>query len=130
MSEHTKGPWTTRHFNQIGHCKIGSPNWISADEEPLAILPIRRTWTNDKQYKECTAESIAECEANARLIAASPTLLQACQHIVTTAEALRRRFELAQREHPDEDFPGRATIPELQRDVAECTAAIAKATGK
>lgn len=72
--EYTKGPWTSRHFNQIGHCEIGSPNWASVDGEPLAILPIRRTLSADGQYKECTAASIAECEANGRLIVMSPEL--------------------------------------------------------
>ena len=70
MSNHTPGPWfasgryigTFNHKSAIGECRSASECW--SDDEPAS--------------------------ANARLIAAAPELLEACQ---TFAEWLRREDE-------------------------------------
>lgn len=76
-AKHTPGPW--KHIEEDGHNRIVGP-----DNEPLFMvgsygqfgrngpLPIRKTHIS----------SICEEAANARLIAAAPELLEACQRLI------------------------------------------------
>ena len=66
MSGHTPGPWISRNFNEVG------------PKDCLRPLRVRRF---------NPAETIQEVEANARLIAAAPELLEAAKLHVAAVES-------------------------------------------
>lgn len=73
MSRHSLGPWQRKVTKSAtkGHptqTHINSKNW-----EALAVV----YGTSDG-----TPEQLEEAEANARLIAAAPELLEACRHVL------------------------------------------------
>jgi hypothetical protein len=94
---HTPGPWTTEQPSGLTNPE---PNW----------LPIYapKWWHLAKVVVELDGERSEEGEANARLIAAAPELLEACKAIA---------------DHYDEDEI-------LSGDLNKLRAAIAKAEGK
>jgi len=75
MSKHTPGPWHMIHWPGEGHMAVGSINWRS-DE---AIARMIRVYPRYDRENGVNAPAVAEAEANARLIAAAPELLAACQ---------------------------------------------------
>lgn len=79
MGKHTPGPWnylkhTRSEYGDVGWCSFGvrGPAGVGGCELQLATV---------------VSDCIEDHEANARLIAAAPELLEACQ---TFAEWLRR----------------------------------------
>lgn len=90
MTQHTPGPWKAqrdiRHWSNDGALTSGSP----------------KAWAVYGPYRVCAIESgigiawnrDAEAEANARLIAAAPTLLAALQTVMAESDGGWRR------EHP------------------------------
>lgn len=98
MSTHTPGPWVTDDVYQDDIAR-----YVMSDLLPFPHTIARLELGQDR----------AEQEANARLIAAAPDLLEACKLIVSALDAVR---------------PASAVRNEwLQINVAR--AAIAKATG-
>ena len=101
MSKHTPGPWWLDHgddvnlFNHVG---------ISAETHELLAQVV---WRLDDD------KSTPECEANARLIAAAPDLLEALE---TALYGWQREFEYLAKRTPEW--------------VTKARAAIAKATGE
>lgn len=130
MSKHTPGPWEVSHG---GH---GSPHGFVIDE----YYVLNRTVADDVAIAADIVDPATQMpsEANARLIAAAPDLLEACQMF---AEWLRREdagseghpwagkrgtpdCEAAWRKWYDENLRLCGLAQELAR------AAIAKATGE
>ena len=74
MNKHTPGPWTV---TRVSKSTILKDLYVSASPERVArvVLP-------------ATANSIDEYEANARLIAAAPDLLEALKGFMDGAEAM------------------------------------------
>ena len=72
MSKHTPGPWTV---TRVSKSTIVKDIYISASPERIARVCV-----------SSTAQSIAEYEANARLIAAAPDLLEALNRLLPMAE--------------------------------------------
>ena len=103
MSGHTNGPW---HFVEHSWSDTGI---YSLDGEPIALISISAYATEDNQDAyEKTAK------ANARLIAASPELLDALVH-------LHINFKLMLSKKP---------VRDVEETLAEVEKAIAKATGQ
>lgn len=67
--EHTPGPWISREVPETDEPTIGY--WIDADNHEKKGFPI----ANVKHFTDDHGE------ANARLIAAAPELLEACQAV-------------------------------------------------
>lgn len=98
MSKHTPGPWFQSHRKSVY-------GWYqtevyTADGEVVATVAWYPRTLNDKS-------TTTDREANARLIAAAPELLEACQ---TIAEWLRRE---------DEGFPDAAERRKTSEGEAE-----------
>lgn len=100
MSAHTKGPWFIQVDSETGDEVVGRKAWIQARPGCPHVLVHADSGDGDENVL-----------ANARLIAAAPELLAACQ-------------EARQIAHHDCDFTGHS--PWCQR----ITDAIAKATGE
>lgn len=103
--EHTPGPW---EFHEHG------------DREPVEFMIYRGTWNSIERDIASTHGYSAQEEADARLIAAAPELLEALQFVMKNG-------------HFDECIPGqRGEVPDDERCSHVCTLfrkAIAKATG-
>lgn len=98
MSAHTKGPWTcTPRFQDKVDVIHAEPKKPGAASLTVARVVVRDSWLHEQT-------------ANARLIAASPDLLEALRDIVASADA------------------GQAAI--LNRLVIQAKHAIARATGE
>lgn len=91
MSKHTPGPWRTKLYEDVleVYANVNGPGWLVAQWESPD--------DNDK--------------ANARLIAAAPDLLAACQAIDEWHDLMAQDY------------------PEIMRPFRMVRAAIAKATG-
>ena len=96
MAEHTKGPWITKKYDE-NHWQLRAGTFPEAFIYPHAGLP--------------------EAEANARLIAAAPELLEALEAIELRADLVKRMYQ--------------PTLSQVKADVAwireQALAAIAKA---
>ena len=68
-ARHTPGPWTV---TRVSKSTILKDIYVSASPERIARVVV-----------PATASSISEYEANARLIAAAPDLLEALQNLLT-----------------------------------------------
>ena len=100
-NEHTPGPWAARDLGRGTVEVIGGGDLIA------------RLWRTRVWLLPSEQGGDLPAEANARLIAAAPELLEACQE----ALALISEFEL-------EALDGRDEVPDLLR------AAVAKAEGR
>ena len=110
MSEHTKGPWQA--VKRAG--SYTSP-FIIQTEHGRHVANL--TGSN----LEPEGQSIGEAEANARLIAAAPELLEALKGLVAAYEAAQDR----------EGFPtGYGLEKESDAFMRSAHAAIARATGE
>jgi len=100
MSKHTPGPWhhTGREFNDVR----------DSDDELVAVALHLRVGQPER--------SVQEAEANARLIAAAPELLDALKKMES---ALAKCFG-----------PHKAEEGDRHRALAQARVAIAKATGE
>ncbi len=109
MSEHTPGPWVAD-----GKCSGRPPDAgvgvIASDTEPAISNPSRGIVAYACRLVSRTS---AEVEANARLIAAAPVLLQVLREVESIMSIVEPRSDKA----------------EYLTGVARVRAAIAKATG-
>lgn len=80
-TKHTPGPW---YYSKVE--ELGSTHFYIAQQEGAPYTPNY----SDVSFSTCSGEYVDIQEANARLIAAAPELLEACQ---TFAEWLRREDE-------------------------------------
>lgn len=91
MSKHTPGPWeivnATDVFTKLG--ATSAEGTETAHNDGWRIADCASIPTTNKDGEQCEL-SFREAHANARLIAAAPELLEACQ---TFAEWLRREEE-------------------------------------
>jgi hypothetical protein len=93
MGEHTKGPW------RIAYTDGSGPEYITAND--VSLVTLRWGCSCCKNTITEFSELSAEEQANARLIAAAPDLLDACKRLLevepprlTTGEE-RETFRLA-----------------------------------
>jgi hypothetical protein len=82
MSAHTKGPWTAGHFSSV----VGLP--VMAQPDPTSNSVVICGVRGDRET----------AEANARLIAAAPDLLEALRSLVADLGGCWDAFEPALRE--------------------------------
>ena len=112
MSGHTKGPWHV--------CGCGKCGQVSCSDYPICRVE-RGDW-GDSAEMVYGHIPIAEGDANARLIAAAPDLLEAAQ---IGAGALEALIAIAS------DVPEiGATCPGIYSALSKIRAAIAKAEGR
>ena len=71
MSEHTPGPWTAAPCSRAGY-------WIAVDKHPFSVVA---TLDEEGRYGAIEGDN---AEANARLIAAAPVMLDALKRIKET----------------------------------------------
>lgn len=76
--QHTPGPWEILLRHDAVPFGISSPGTMKYDTDSLCLLPSGGQWR----------ERIEEMKANARLIAASPELLECCQNALGAYAAL------------------------------------------
>jgi hypothetical protein len=107
MSKHTPGPWSVTHFSRlyIGQFVDGAER----HDAETASVPLFKTVAT-------IVERTGETDANARLIAAAPELLEACKDLV------KRLVHCTVRNGTDKEFAEIA--------VAPYRAIIAKAEGE
>lgn len=98
MSEHTPGPWG---IEQTNNC-----NWIG----PMRRAPSRKVkeLVVHTDREGLTIDALAKSDANARLIAAAPDLLEACKRNAQRMGSARETLEQTQ--------PGMPTLPHEWRD--------------
>jgi hypothetical protein len=117
MSAHTPGPWTPRgggsNYHPHEKNRADMMDWRSGVD---AEVPFTETDGSREDVQSVAAgygRTLAEAEANARLIAAAPELLEACQSARESIEQLVRLNR----------------IPANNKGLRDVIAAIAKATG-
>lgn len=103
MSKHTKGPWKVRENGGI-----------------MQAIEAGKDWLIYKCGRDNTP--IAEVEANARLIAAAPDLLEALE---LARLFIRNGIELGYIRMPDADTPDPAhdTLPKIEAAIAKARSA-------
>lgn len=113
MSKHTPGTWGYEYEPDGDNHFI----WSDSGDRVATAFPF----------------SITTTEANARLIAASPDLLEALQNLIEAAESMKGTYTFVQGKTPEhEDQYGHEKWAEefLQETTDAARAAIAKATGE
>lgn len=106
---HTPAPWDVVRINEKGQSTPDGKNW-------WVYAGNGNGWVGDSYMSACLG-SENDAEANARLIAAAPDLL----------EALREARDTLHQHYVDWDGEPEDAVP-LQLARAKCEAAIAKAT--
>jgi len=106
---HTPGPWKIRRASNL-QIPLRNSVFCLEDEADELNIGLVSTWADDK-------EDAVEAEANARLIAAAPDLLEALEDI---ANDYAERF----------DMDSQSTNPGMKVVVENARAAIAKAKGQ
>lgn len=115
MSKHTPGPWAVQKAEDcLGRKLDDLVEWVVTGNEHDLWISTGPTW--DQDHSE-------ESEANARLIAAAPELLEALVHMVKWH---------GKRELPTSDSKVESLLPIDQQndEVRLAMQAIAKATGE
>jgi len=105
-TQHTPGPWT------IDHERIGPPG------EPVALLcdttaSTPGTVVEWPRFGEVVDD--AENEANARLIASAPALLEALEDALADLEGIMPEYEPS----GDREHPGWQTIKDIKEAIAK-----------
>lgn len=112
MSKHTPGPWTFSRWDQFGEARFyvaqaeGAPYTPNYSDVATLIA------------ETVSSEYVSIQEANARLIAAAPDLLEALQKCTEWMEQLRASGDAGNWQWSDGD------------EYMQAIAAIAKATGE
>lgn len=122
MSGHTPGPWSLAEIHDLGlYMNDGSITIMAPDpdQDSTAIASV----VCKTRYKRGLGHK-AECEirdANARLIAAAPELVEALRQAVRTIASMGADLEVA--------APESVNANSYQDELRRLRAAIAKATG-
>lgn len=85
MSKHTPGPWYTQPWPHQGYMGVSSLGWYSN----YVIDTMIRIYPRYSHQDGVTPPAVDEAEANARLIAAAPELLEALQDLVLHLDNVR-----------------------------------------
>lgn len=116
-AKHTPGPWKT--YGLAIYTEAKRKHWVSPrDPKQSLIANARDNWLDDPENIDDNPPFMAEAEANARLIACAPELLEALEAVLFSAEAMKEERD---------GINGYSGEPESFR-VAR--AAIAKARGE
>lgn len=110
MSAHTPGPWTIANYPHAVVVQTESHKKTAYGASRYAAIG---------GFDRSDPEQMAEALANARLIAAAPELLEACQAMI--------EWDAREQDHAV-DFNARMALCRIAFDKAR--AAIAKATGE
>lgn len=126
MSNHTPSPWIVKHFDNYGDILIDAPakrgsGLLCRVFPPKTVLDVG---TKDEKWLY-TEQDVAECEANARLIAAAPELLAALKDIIDNSLIVEDICPFCGRDVSDNGV--KCTASDCMGVIAR--AAIAKATG-
>lgn len=137
MSKHTPGPWHVRYCDDDRHMCMTAISAVpvpdanvdqyDAREEHMVAIVYHQT------YPYVRPEDTDGAEANARLIAAAPDLLEALKEARTSVLWERDFFQgsCTPGFSPDVDTAGeRAYVDRLIERIARIDAAIAKAEGR
>lgn len=81
MAKFTQGPWINKHFRSNGAIEIGSCNYRTVSTQTPMVRVYPRLDYTEEHGPHNSDSAIAECEANARLIAAAPDLLVALKEL-------------------------------------------------
>ena len=105
-TQHTPGPWT------IDHERIGPPG------EPVALLcdshaPESGTVVEWPRFGEVVDDT--ENEANARLIASAPKMLEILEYALADLEGIMPEYEPS----GDREHPGWQTIKDIKEAIAK-----------
>lgn len=114
MSGHTKGPWVLNYDEYDGKVSVRSGNARDLADYPLYYEVVRSV---GGRVHGANFDDYSEVEANARLIAAAPDLLEALEDLESD---IAGRFDM---EDP-------STNPGIKFAIEAARAAIAKATGE
>ena len=113
-TEHTPGPWIVA---TVDH---GDEKEVTAIHSQAVAYGSSRRRFDVVQPGGVWGRSLAECEANAHLIAAAPELLAACKLVIWK---LNNNFD-------QPDYKGPARITREDATIRTMAAAIAAATGE
>ena len=84
MATHTPGPWETADSGTVAH----KPGWRTVVQSPTRLIAFTGTPLPIQNHLW-----VKEDEANARLIAAAPDLLKACEYAIGCAEGRIRDYD-------------------------------------
>ena len=117
MTQHTKGPWTA-HIGEFSYAdNVGSRPVTFGEDENVGRICVVSAIADRKRNTPYNAPDL-ERDANARLIAAAPDLLEALRPLI-------HQLEMAY-----EDSEDAANAYGVTEDIARARAAIARATGE
>jgi hypothetical protein len=114
MTTHTPGPWKIVYSDGSG------PEYITASNQSIATL--RWGCSCCKDTPDSFDDMSEEEQANARLIAAAPELLEALEFCYTWLENMRHEFR--------GKVPMSPHMPRPDMGLSDVAAAIAKARGE
>lgn len=124
---HTPGPWIDRHWDGNQQITITAVAFRGPNALALVRPPLTLDASKDFEFWTCTDADVTEAGCNARLIAASPDLLAACEsaleHIMPTIAMAKPSYDQP---------PEPVTNADYEADQVCCflTLAIRKAKGE